>query len=98
MSFLMYARPAPINLPEPESFLSLKFAVASRWFGHDGSLRGDYITVGRKQLDFLHGIAAAASPDVKEEARTLIRLINENPQGVQVWIGDEDDFDPKEDK
>lgn len=94
MSFSMYARPAPINLPEPESFLGLKHAVASRWFGHDGSLRGDYITIGTKQLDFLLGIAAAASKDVKEEALVLVQMIRENPQGVQVWIGEHDDFGP----
>jgi hypothetical protein len=93
MSFMMHARPAPVNLPEATTFVSLKHAVASRWFGHDGSLRGDYITVGRGQLDFLHGIAAAAGEDVKEEAIELIRLINDNPQGVHVWIGEHDDYD-----
>ncbi len=93
MSFLMHARPAPTELPEPETFLSLKYAVAKRWFGHDGSLRGDYITVTKEQLDFLHGVAAAGAKDVKKEAAALIRMINENPQGVQVWIGEPDDFD-----
>lgn len=93
MSFLMYARPAPVSVPEPTTFISLKYAIASRWFGHDGSLRGDYITVTKEQTDFLYGIAAAAPADVKEEARTLIQLICDNPQGVQVWIGERDDYD-----
>jgi|tagenome__1003787_1003787.scaffolds.fasta_scaffold17768273_2 hypothetical protein len=93
MSFMMHARPAPVNLPEPTTFVSLKYAVASRWFGHDGSLRGDYITVTKEQLAFLEGIAAAAPSDVKGEARTLIRLIHDNPQGVHVWIGEHDDYD-----
>ena len=93
MSFMMHARPAPINQPEPETFLCLKYAVAQRWFGHDGSLRGDYITVTKEQLDFLHGIAAAAGKDVQDEAVQLIRMIHDNPQGVQVWIGEHDDFD-----
>jgi hypothetical protein len=93
MSFMMHARPAPTDLPPVETFVSLKYAVAQRWFGHDGSLRGDYITVHQESLEFLYGIEAAAPTDVKEEAATLIRMLRENPQGVHVWIGEHDDYD-----
>ena len=93
MSFSMHARPAPTDLPDPETFITLKYAIARRWFDHDGSLRSDYITIRKEQIPFLDGIAAAGAPDVKKEAEVLIQMIRDNPQGVHVWIGDHDDYD-----
>lgn len=58
----------------------LKFAIAERLWGHDGSLRGEWVTLDRDFISFLQGIAAASgrNEDLKKEADRLVELIHEH--------------------
>lgn len=95
MSFLMYARPVPRQKLKVLQFNQLKYVVAKSWFGHDGSLRSEYKVLGEESIKFLKGVVAARQEgdEVHKEALELIDLIERNPQGVKLWIGDEDDDD-----
>lgn len=91
MSFSMFARPLPTNRPDPTDLGSMKYAIAREFLDHDGSLRTDPFTVGKELIPFLRGVRAAAARSVAEDADMLIDLIEANPQGVELWIGDWDD-------
>lgn len=89
MSFGIYWEPATppkgIQLPT-----GVKYILAQRYFGGDGSSRGNTF-LGPKQLEYLRGIADATSvPEVREGAEALMAAI-EKHRDVRVWIGDEDD-------
>lgn len=92
MSFSMYARPAPVNLPEPEYLGQLKYKLARRLWDHDGSLRSEPELVGRELLPYLEGMRDGASGNLSEDAGKLIDLIEANAQGVLIWVGDSIDY------
>jgi hypothetical protein len=94
MSFSMFARPAPTDRTEPAYFGQLKYRLARKFWDHDGSLRSDKIRVGAELLDYLRGMRdGAGNGELADDAQRLIDLIEANPQGVDVWIGDHDDHD-----
>lgn len=94
MSFSMWARPVPKDRPEPESFYALKWAFVERGrglFDGDGSLRSGPVVITEDGLgDWLRGVRDGGG-DASEEATRLLRLLEANPQGVEIWIGDSDD-------
>lgn len=90
MSFLLYARPEPRELPDPAVFLAIKGPIARVLFDSDGSMPGENI-VDNKFIPVLTGMKAmAGGREAKEEIEELILIIKDNPQGVRVWIGDPD--------
>lgn len=82
MSTSLYWRPAPKDLP-PENYLpfALKHALAKRIWGHDGSLYGDEVLVGKEFLPYLEGLADGHV----EGATELIDAIREH-ETVLLWI------------
>lgn len=93
MSFSAYARPLPTERPPAESFYAIKWAMKEALdYGHDGSCREGPFTLGKEYIPFLKGVMAGGNTEMKEDAKRLLKLIKDNPQGVVFWIGDEDDF------
>lgn len=95
MSFSLWARPAPTSRPDPEHFYQLKWALSERGLGllsGDGSLRGEPVLVTKELLGaWLKGVRDGGTTEIREEAERLLALLDENPQGVELWIGDHDD-------
>jgi hypothetical protein len=91
MSFSLYWRPLPTNVPEPEASDVLKRAFAKRFGEHDGSCREGPWRLRVADLGWLGGVRDASGNDGAAEAKRLIACIEANPQGVEVWIGDPDD-------
>jgi hypothetical protein len=91
MSYLMYAKPAPVPDEEVESFSDIKHVIARRYTDTDGSIKTERLHLTRSSIGFLEGVAAAGNPNVKLEAATLIQMIKANEQGIWVWVGDPDD-------
>jgi hypothetical protein len=94
VNFVMYARALPIDLPEAETYYPLKFAIARRYLDHDGSLmtepfkfEGDRL---KNLVNWLEGVRDAGGKDTEIglEAANMIAMIKENPQGIEVWIGE----------
>jgi hypothetical protein len=83
----MYWRPVPKDLPEPESVSGVKRLLAERLWGHDGSLYGEPIEVGKSLIPYLEGIADAGSGERKEDAEALIAAIREHGS-IELWIGE----------
>lgn len=85
MSTNLYWEPVK---PEKRRHLGyyLKFAVAPRLWNHDGSLSSDKAVLTSEHIPWLQGIADASGKEVKEEARKLIKLIQEHEEGVLVWL------------
>jgi hypothetical protein len=78
----MYWRPAPKDVPPVEELpYQLKKAVAQRLWGHDGSLYGDAVMIGKSMVDYLEGLADAGI----DGAADLIAAINEHG-AVVIWI------------
>lgn len=78
MSTNLYLRPIP---PEDEAFAyELKFSLAPRLWGHDGSLSGDWTKVDRDLIPFLEGVLAGAPKDSEraKEALSLIKAIEKH--------------------
>lgn len=91
MSFNLWARPAPKRKPAASSFYAIKFAMAKRYLTGDGSLRTEAFLLTRADAAWLEGIRAAGAGDISDEADALLKLLSANPQGLFVWIGEEDD-------
>lgn len=88
MSYNLYARPKPKNVPEPTVFIHLKYAIRDYLLYHDGSLREGPYALGKETIPFLKGIQAAGHHDLKIEAGILTEMLEANPQGVYIWVGD----------
>lgn len=92
-TFYMYARPLPTE-PPPAEFEQLKYVFGRRYWNHDGTLPGLPIIIkpGAKMNAYLQGLRDAnPNSDLSSEVLTMIALLDENPQGISVWIGNEDD-------
>jgi len=76
MSTSLYYREIP---REEEHFgYRLKFILAPRLWGHDGSLGSPWTTVGRDLIPFLEGIIVASKgEEVASEAKSLKDFIEE---------------------
>lgn len=82
MSTDLYWRPAPKDVPSGEDLpYALKKALARRLWGHDGSLRGGHIEVGKEIVPYLEGLADGGV----EGAAQLINLIRAHDV-VELWI------------
>lgn len=68
----------PVAPPPPDNDLptGFKYAVAPRWFGHDGTLRGEQF-LDRGDISYLQGLMDAhrEGHDVHEGAKALIAAI-----------------------
>lgn len=91
MSFNLWARPVPADQPESVGLYALKHTVAKRFWGQDGSLRSDTVRLTVDMLDYLRGVRDGSVAETKEAAQALIDLLEANPQGVDLWIGESDD-------
>lgn len=86
MSFGLYYRPVPKEIPPAIDLpVDLKYPLARRFLGHDGSLRGE-MTVTREHIPYLEGLADGGT----EGAAELIAAVREH-EAVELWIGDPDD-------
>lgn len=93
MSFGLYFRPVPKEVPPAESLsVALKYKIAPRIWGHDGTIRGQ-VFLTRKDLPYLEGIRAGAglNSEAGSGADHLIIAIKKH-DAVSVWIGDPDDY------
>lgn len=91
MSTNLYWRPLPKRRPEPKSGYALKWAIARRFGEHDGSCNEGPFTFTKDEVAWLQGVSDADSTHSREagkEADRLIKCIQDNPQGVEVWIGE----------
>jgi hypothetical protein len=107
MSFSLWARPAPRDIPAPTYFSpQFKFAVAEAFFrdGHDGSMRRDILHVMPTVRNFaiLDGmIAASGKGDFHDDAMKFRGMLDDNAQGIEIWIGDWNDHggpEPEDDE
>lgn len=91
MSKVLYARPAPTNVPEPEVLYNIKHRLA-RYLGlGDGSLRTPVVTLSMtidpSLMPWLQGLhEGVVDDDTKKDVRRMMELLADNPQGVEVWI------------
>jgi hypothetical protein len=90
VSFSLYWRPVPKEIPPARDLpYELKRIVGQRWFGHDGTIRGECVLTSR-DIAYLEGIADANGGEASEGATELINAIREHDT-VTLWIGDADD-------
>jgi hypothetical protein len=76
-------KPPVVSLPQP-----LKYVLAKRLWGHDGSLRGEAI-LGKDSVEYLQGICDASDPDgdVAKGAKMLMTLIRRHGD-MKLWVGE----------
>ena len=76
MSTNLYWRPVP--KADPGHHLDqIKYRIAPRLWGHDGSLHGDPVEIGQEMLGYLEGLHDAGSETVASEAQELIDAIRD---------------------
>src|SRR3954464_15084392 len=99
MSFSLWARPAPREIPPPVGFsTTFKYAVAKLLYrdGHDGSIRRDILHVPANKHTFalLDGMIAASAEgnEMHHDAMKFRGMLDDNAQGVEIWIGDWNDY------
>lgn len=70
----------PVNHDGECFAYELKFSLAERVWGHDGSSNSDWTEVGDNLIPFLEGVIAGAPPksDRGKEAKELIKLIRKH--------------------
>ena len=78
------------RLPERGSYLGkdLKYCIAQRYWGHDGTLGGEAKTFTVGDIPYLQGIVDAGgvvNSDASKEAQVLINLIEKHGE-VEVWL------------
>lgn len=73
-----------VKPPDNRLPVGFKYAVARRWFDHDGSLRGEYV-VGSQDLPYLRGLmdGSPEGSDVREGAAQLIDAVERH--GVVIF-------------
>lgn len=82
MSSTLYWRPAPKDVPAPRDLpTGLKWALARRLWGHDGSLNGDEIELDEAIVPYLEGLADGGV----EGAADLIAALRAHGT-VLLWI------------
>lgn len=87
MSSSMYWRPAPTEEPPAHGLpTSFKKTIAQRMWGHDGSLFGEKVEVGRELVPYLEGLVDGGSGEIKEGAEELLAAIAKHGR-VEIWIG-----------
>lgn len=88
MSFGLYWEPVP-NVTGHRLEQALKYVVAGRWFGHDGSLRGETV-LDKHSIAYLNGIRDCNTTTAIGDAATDLIEAIEAHGSVRVWIGDSD--------
>lgn len=88
MSTNLYRQPLPREVPTPDSGYSLKWAIAKRFGERDGSCNEGPFTFDESVIPWLEGVRDAGNAEIADEAGRLIQCIRDNPQGVEVWIGE----------
>ena len=105
MSLSMYMKVVPKEQPPPVDITGFKHVFARRFLGNDGSLRSEPYEIKNNHravvVPWLEGyIAGATVRNAKEDALRLLSAIQQNPQGVVVWVGDwmdYSDIEPEDD-
>lgn len=93
MSFSMFGVPSPTDPPAPMSFYDAKHAFAKQFLPRtDGSLRCKPLEFKGEMrslaLIWLDGYLACRLMGEEMDARNLRSLLEHNPQGVHIWVGD----------
>lgn len=99
MSHTLWVRPMPKELPPPVAFSpAFKNAVADAFYrdGMDGSIPREKMVLkgDQRTLAVLIGMRAGRrdSSDVRKDVATMIEMLNDNPNGVEIWIGEWDKY------
>ena len=82
MSTTLYWRPVPKEHPPLEDLSSvLKYMLARRYWGHDGSLYGEEVEIGKEEIPYLQGLNDCGVEDadrliaaIHDHGRVLIRI------------------------
>lgn len=104
MSFNLWACPIPDERPSPRSLYGIKHVLARAGYlygENDGSLRTSEILFhksDKRLMGFLHGLQHSSFQEIRECANTLFEMIEQNENGVRVWIGDWSDHGDPEPK
>ena len=72
MSTNLYFRPVPKEIPPARDIGALKRRLGKRLWGHDGTLHGDTLIVGKELLPYLEGLKDAGTGETAEDATKLI--------------------------
>lgn len=84
MSTHLYWR--PVRNENRSLGYQLKFHLAPKLWGHDGTLGSSPTVVGPELVDFLDGLISATNvDDVRKEAERLKALI-EKHGAVEIWL------------
>jgi hypothetical protein len=91
-NFYWKAVPEPQDVPRGDLETRLKYFMAPRMWGHDGTLRGDTVLDGG-DIAYLTGMLDALKEDqfMHKSLEDLINNIKEHGR-VFIWIGDSDDY------
>jgi len=89
MSFGLYWEPSAPTRGNPLP-TELKFIMARRFWGGDGSTRGETLLISGNDMAYLQGVRdATASCEIQEGVDELISAINDHGE-VRVWVGEQD--------
>lgn len=75
MSTNLYYRLVPKEPKESCFAYQLKFHIAEKLWGHDGSLPSGWTTIGKEWIPYLEGLVSAGNKEVSSEAKKLISLL-----------------------
>jgi len=64
----------------------IKGAIARRFYDHDGSLGGELLTIGRDELGFFEGLAAACPNPKDRTALEVIVSILRDHGTIDMWF------------
>lgn len=78
MSTSLHWRPVPKEKKDSYLGYQLKFHIAEKLWGHDGSLNSEWEEVDSDWIPFLEGIASAGEKELAGEAEKLIELIKKH--------------------
>lgn len=84
MSTDLYWR--PVDYGRHALSKQLKYAIAERFWDHDGTLTGSYFRLSANHIEYLNGIADATSNDeVRKSVKELLDAIKRYGE-VEIWI------------
>lgn len=95
MSFSLYWKPKPIpSQGQVFSSYDLKWYFVRRFCDHDGSLKEGPFEWTKQDTHWLVGLIDGLDDTltIKRQAQCLLDCIQKNPQGVNIWIGDGNEF------
>lgn len=86
MSTSIYWEPIEKRKEQKDITDQLKYIFAPRFWGHDGSLRGEEYILTQEDLSYLSGVSdGSRDTDVREGIKILIDAINKYG-AVKIWL------------